>query len=599
MRFPSLKVLMSEAGRTLRSYPLVLLFAATAAVAALALVDVSKNDTLNRLLLSAQLGIPLFFAVTIFGRRLDPPIRRTIEVGCVALLAAYFFSITPRMETITATRFIQFNIGTHLLVAFLPFARLPGVGGFWQYNRTLFLRFLLSALYSHVLFAGLAVALLAIDNLFGVDIDGETYMRLWIVIVFVFNTWFFVGGVPRDTTHFENLHDYPTGLKVFTQYVLVPLVIIYLLILTTYLGKVLVTRQWPSGWIGYLVSSVSAVGILAMLLVHPIKDSAGNAWVRSFSRWFYVFLLPSIGMLFIAIFKRIAQYGITEKRYFLLVLTFWLAGTAIYFIVSRSKNIKSIPLTLCLLAFATAFGPWGAFSVSELSQVQRLHGLLEKNDLIENNLVVAAQGEVSFEDRKEMSAVLNYLSSTHGLRAIRDWFDPPLTVIDTVHSEDGRYHGLAVARAKAVMDSLGLQYVERWASVDQESYNIGTSGKTRTHAIEGYQYHCRLSRHSPWDGAVTIGDGEYSIVYEQDTRQIAFRREGETLVTAPLDPVVENLLTGRIAPMARDVDADLLRTTGEQDGYRLLVYFTQLSGARKEGGYDVQYFEADCFIVLP
>ena len=35
--------------------------------------------------------------------------------------------------------------------------------------------------------------------------------------------------------------------------------------------KVLVTGQWPNGWIGWLVSSVSAAGLLAILLVQPVR----------------------------------------------------------------------------------------------------------------------------------------------------------------------------------------------------------------------------------------------------------------------------------------------------------------------------------------
>ena len=86
----------------------------------------------------------------------------------------------------------------------------------------------------------------------------------------------------------------------------------------------------PSGWIGYLVSSVAALGILSLLLVHPIKERKENGWIRTYGRWFYLALVPSIVMLLLAIWQRIAQYGITEKRYFLIVLSLWLAGMRIH-----------------------------------------------------------------------------------------------------------------------------------------------------------------------------------------------------------------------------------------------------------------------------
>ena len=47
---------------------------------------------------------------------------------------------------------------------------------------------------------------------------------------------------------------------------------------------------------------------------------AEHRWVRTYTRGFYVALLPAIVMLWLAIGKRVAQYGITERRYFLIVL---------------------------------------------------------------------------------------------------------------------------------------------------------------------------------------------------------------------------------------------------------------------------------------
>jgi hypothetical protein len=72
-------------------------------------------------------------------------------------------------------------------------------------------------------------------------------------------TWLFWRG-SRQTSR-PNAAVVSAGLKVFAQYLLVPIVIRHLVILTAYLVKVLITWDWPSGWIGWLVSGVAAVGI--------------------------------------------------------------------------------------------------------------------------------------------------------------------------------------------------------------------------------------------------------------------------------------------------------------------------------------------------
>jgi hypothetical protein len=84
-------------------------------------------------------------------------------------------------------------LGFHLFVAFLPYLRRNELNGFWQFNRALFLRFLTAMLYSQVLYAGLSIALVAIDKLLKIHVPPKSYLYLWILIGFIFNTWFFPG----------------------------------------------------------------------------------------------------------------------------------------------------------------------------------------------------------------------------------------------------------------------------------------------------------------------------------------------------------------------------------------------------------------------
>src|SRR5439155_22978364 len=234
-------------------------------------------------------------------------------------------------DRLAGLRFYQLLVAGHLLVAVAPYAGAGRLEGFWQYNRFLFLRYLLASLYSFVLWVGLAVALGALNQLFGLKVPGEAYGHLAAVLAFAFHPWFFLAGLPRDYAALDQLDDYPIGLKVFPQFVLMPLVVAYLAILTAYLGKVIITRTWPSGWIGYLVSCVSSAGVLALLLVHPIRQRADSRWVDAYGRWWFVALVPSLVMLLLATGKRVGQYGITEPRYFLLTLALWLLGLSLLY----------------------------------------------------------------------------------------------------------------------------------------------------------------------------------------------------------------------------------------------------------------------------
>ncbi len=434
MPLPSVDRLIASARATAARFPLVLASGVLAAAAGIVAVNASDADDWWRLLVASALGLPLFFAIKMVAERREWPASRSwpARLAGVTLLVTFFLSWPNWSEPVAIARLVQASVAFHLLVAFAPFLGTDRRNSFWGYNKALFLRFLTAALYSTVLFAGLAIALAGVDNLLGVDVDGESYARLWLLIAFVFNTWFFLAGVPGDLRELELGSEYPAGLKVFSQYVLIPLVAVYLLILTLYLGRILFTRTWPSGWIGYLVSSVAAAGILSLLLVHPISERAENRWIETYGRWFYVALLPSIVMLLLAIWQRIDQYGVTEKRYFLAVLALWLAGIAIFYVLTKSRDIRVIPVTLCLIAVGTFGGPWSAYGVSEASQVHRLERILAANGMLEEGEALAATREVSFEDRREVSAILRYLIETHGTGAIEPLLGGALAEIDTI-----------------------------------------------------------------------------------------------------------------------------------------------------------------------
>ena len=258
----SLRPLFDGAVVAARRFPLPLLASAVCAVlAVLAIEEIRDPDQLLRLLLTVVLGIPLFLAVDLWVERGARGLGLRAGLSALGLLGlvAFYLRWDGWAEPVRAARFLQVAVATHLLVAVAPFLGHREPAGFWEYNKRLFFRVIITGVYSLVLFAGLAIALLALDKLFGVPIEPTAYPRLWAVIGFLVTTWLFLGWMPPDLATLDRERSYPLGLKIFAQYLLVPIVIGYLVILTAYLVKVLITWDWPSGWIGWLVSSVMRV----------------------------------------------------------------------------------------------------------------------------------------------------------------------------------------------------------------------------------------------------------------------------------------------------------------------------------------------------
>jgi hypothetical protein len=227
-----------------------------------------------------------------------------------------------------------------------------------------------------VLYVGLMIALGALDKLFGVNVPSELYLRLGIVILYVVNTGIFLADVPRGLAALEGDTTYPKVLKVFAQFILTPLVFIYLVILLAYLIKIVLGGEWPSGWIGWLVTSVAAAGLLGFLLVHPLRDDPGESWIRTYARWVFIGLIPSAIMLLVAFWKRVLPYGLTEPRLLGMLLGLWLLAIAVNYTVRQDAGIRRIPISLAALLLLVMYGPLSATALSVRSQTRRLAELV-------------------------------------------------------------------------------------------------------------------------------------------------------------------------------------------------------------------------------
>ena len=449
MKFPSIQTLVQATLTTIKRFPLTILFVLIGCFYSMRLNhfyyrydEMESHYYYNNILWSAYMGMLLSLVVFLYAERnrLSVGLKWLGGILTVVLVVLFYLSLPDHFSEGRLKQFILFIVGLHLLVAFVPFTGSGEVNGFWQYNKSLFLRVLAAALYSLVLFVGLSLAMEAIEKLFSVDIKSKWYMDLWIIIAEGFSAIFFLSGFPSHFEKLETNQDYPKGLKIFTQYVLIPIITVYLVILYAYMVKIVGTHQWPYGWVSYLVLAFAIAGILSLLLIHPIRYEANNKWILAFSRFFYLAICPLIILLFLAIERRINEYGITEERYIVLGLSCWLAFISLYFIFSKSKNIKTIPITLCIISFLISFGPWGAFSVSFNSQNKRLKQFLQANAMLSGDQkIIPAKVPLHTGDAAQIGSIVKYLVSAHGYKSLQPLFSQNLDSM--MRDEKGKTYG--------------------------------------------------------------------------------------------------------------------------------------------------------------
>ncbi len=390
----------------------------------------SKNYTYIKLFLECVSGISYYIAVDIFAESKKIELSKRIGLYMLGfcILGMHFYSITPGMfdsESVFVSRYLIFITCFHLLVSFLAFYHIDEIQSFWQYNYFLFVKFFTALAYSLTLFIGLASALLAIDKLFKVELDFNYYIDLLLFIVLIFNTIIFLYFIPRSYDVFIPKQAFKISIRIFVQYILLPIVLVYIVILYLYLFRIIITNNIPSGWVCIPILIFSIVGILTYLLIYPIRLENSNRIIYVYSKYFFYILLPLLSLYFIAIMKRILPYGITEDRYLVFILGVWLLTISVYIIISKRDNIIIIPVSLFVLLFVGAIGPWGMFQLSVQNQVRRLQLLLNKNQLLVNNKLVSPSKDYKIPENNARSivSILNYLNKRGEINKIHPWLD--------------------------------------------------------------------------------------------------------------------------------------------------------------------------------
>ena len=420
------------------NYPLVIIMAVALGAESIWLIHHEETDLFDEALpwmLAQGMGISLFFALHTVSRYRK--LSRAVTGGILALgigvlyLIGYHFDYMMSMvfEETMVLEVFGYALASHLLVAFLPFFRKNTLNGFWQYNKSLFLRAFTTILYTGVLFAGLSGAIAAIQELFDVEFTGKIFAYLWFVMAFPVSALIFCAGVPLadDIDALESSSDLPSGLRLFVQFVLLPLVVVYLCILYAYMGKIILSWTLPQGWVTILIMAFSVIGMLAMLLVHPFQQLTEHAWIKVITKNYYRSLLPLLVLQYVAIFTRISDYGFTSARWAVVAITAWLTFITVYKVFFKGKNIILIPSTLFIVAILFLIGPLSHKSISVWSQTAKINRLVKTLNLIDakGKLKVYEANATTDSLMGEIYSATRYLNRNHQCTGLEPYINFP------------------------------------------------------------------------------------------------------------------------------------------------------------------------------
>lgn len=162
-------------------------------------------------------------------------------------------------------------------------------------------------------------------------------------------------------------------LDVLLNFIVTPALMIYNLILYLYFVKIAVVWSLPKGGVAYMVLAF----ILLLLAVKSIQPVLRRRYYDWYYRFFSLWVVLPLAMLWISVLFRVGEYGWTEWRVYLMLSACMATFTAVLFMIPRWSNYKWVVLgVLATLAVFTYIPGINAGDLGLRSQENRIRTVL-------------------------------------------------------------------------------------------------------------------------------------------------------------------------------------------------------------------------------
>ena len=409
-------------------------------------------------------------------------------IGSVVVIAAIIAYVWGFIVEQAPSTYVYFSLAVVLSLLFSAYLKRPSdSASVWYFNYQNGVAVFFAGIAAVIMGIGLVLILSSVGYLFEIEIPSEAYGDAWVLSFGVLFPVYILANIAKAFDYENESCDFPKGVSFITNYILVPLMFAYMFILYAYFLKITLQWELPRGNLGWMITTFGSIGIITKLLAYPIRND-GTRFLRLFDRYYYHALIVPILLLAIAIGVRINDYGFTEQRYGVVLLGLWFFSVALLTFIKKDRfHIKHVPMILATLAILASVGPWGAVQVSLNSQANRFEALLSQHQLLQNGQAIKSQNELTFEDRKTLSSVADYLSKQdYRQQRIEPLFK---TLMDEAISKDAK--SCDNMNGEKFIELLGIDYVDSWESKENASnfkYKITSYSENVMVDVSGFDY---------------------------------------------------------------------------------------------------------------
>lgn len=348
----------------------------------------------------------------------------------------------------------------------------------WNFTLQLAGNAAIALLVGLIMWGGSTLLLASLSALFRLEIDYRCFDTLPLLCLQLLPTLLFLGLIPAG----ERKHDHTPASSDFLnkviRYLILPLLGCYLVVLYAYAARILIAWQLPDGWVSMLVTALMAGCIGVGIGLYPslrrrattsssqrnnaseevinnndvieafdIKEASiqegasdkkkeettvvenetsggetGNSFNTLVVRWLPLLILPLLCLMSVGIFRRIADYGITLNRLYLLTLNGWFYLVCIGLFLGKARRIHWIPLS-----FGTLFVLTSALPVNYASCTRRYLYNKVKEEVVTTYRGTLPMSEEQYLDWLASIPREKALSVNSRIEHLDDAFNDPIT----------------------------------------------------------------------------------------------------------------------------------------------------------------------------
>ncbi len=508
-------------------------------------------------------------------------------------LAFLFYRRTGQVSDWHVWSFLLLAAASHLLYSSVAYIADRDNYNFWEFNRQSLANLFVGLLYGCALWLVGSAALFAVDHLFELNFSERVYAIWSIVSLVLLSTGYFIAQFPADFQFSKEEMVFDRAYLVLTKYLFIPVTLLYFVILYAYGIKIAVNWSLPKGWVAGLCIAFSLAGIITWLLNYFLPNSHEGALLGWFKRWFWVLTIPVIALLFVAIGKRISDYGITEERYLVAMIAGCFLVNMLYYalVPKHRQRLWFLPITVAVAAIISAYGPLNARDVAIRNQKKLLVRMLTDAGLYENGAIRVPEKEV-----KVPSILLDkcdFLASRDSA-ALYQVLQLDSTTRQQIHREFGGISGYALSQKLKLSPiysntELNIPQIQNYLSnfAYQLAYPVPTGAKFKL-----------KPPYDNMDFSAPENTKGYQLEVVDSYTKMYLRENGLRIDSFSMKPV-EQLLSEMIVKNAQGIYGDTLATLFLQGSkYRLACIPDMLNGEKSGAQYRLTYIGGDYYLIM-